>query len=426
MRVPPRQSGTGASTRCQRHVGVAVAQAARDVREPRAEDQHVHRDASAASGRGRSAGACARSDPSSPRCRAARRAAAARVRGRVNAGASASRLARHAQHRRAQVDPAARGARSMAAPAHRRAAAAASGRRGAAPARTRRRVIVAKSARCSRSRRENVKRGSNCSSSLGPWSPASAALAGAARRSARRAGRARRAALRRAALTFGSISSIIFSSSFGSRQNASNAASKSGCCSWRSIITAASAACTSSRRSTPTRSSACDRSEHPVGTHRQAGAAQHAREVHHVFGESRPHRARPARCAATGVVIRSRRRAALQQPVVSPLCSSRDVVLVLEQHAQRVVHGRRIERDAFSATSALVQSIVSAMPGALNRSSVRMRCTKSTTCASQPLRGVRRLAAARSPARARRRDSRPSGRGSGASAHRGSRACGSR
>ena len=37
-------------------------------------------------------------------------------------------------------------------------------------------------------------------------------------------------------------------------------------------------------------------------------------------------------------------------------------------------------RTALSATSALVQSIVSATPGALNRSSVRMRCTNSTTC----------------------------------------------
>ena len=44
----------------------------------------------------------------------------------------------------------------------------------------------------------------------------------------------------------------VCSSSFGSRQKASNAASNSACCSWRSSITALSAACTSSRRSSPT------------------------------------------------------------------------------------------------------------------------------------------------------------------------------
>ena len=79
-----------------------------------------------------------------------------------------------------------------------------------------------------------------------------------------------------------------------------------------------------------------------------------------------------------------------------------------------------------AAISACAQSIVSATPGSLEQVISRSFWTKRDHLARQPLAGARHLGAARSRARARRRDSRPSDRGSAASARRGSRACGSR
>ena len=80
---------------------------------------------------------------------------------------------------------------------------------------------------------------------------------------------------------------------------------------------------------------------------------------------------------------------------------------------------------ASSATRHFAQSIVSATPGFLNRSSSRSRCTKATT--SRESASAASGACARgSRARARSRDSRPSGRGSAASARRAPRGCGSR
>ena len=120
----------------QRDVGVAKPQAARDVGQPRAEGQRVHLEVAP-----RQAVHVVQQQPRIAVHRAGdveqhdeRRHLGARPR---EGRRQRVRLARHAQHRRAQVELAARGAVSMAAPAHRLAPAAAPLRRGSWPARTR-------------------------------------------------------------------------------------------------------------------------------------------------------------------------------------------------------------------------------------------------------------------------------------------------
>ena len=188
---------------------------------------------------------------------------------------------------------------------------------------------------------------------------------------------------------------ISCSSSFGSRQKASKAASKTACCSWRSSITADERGVHVVAPIEADRLDRGDRREHAVGADRQAGRAQHAREVDDVVGDQ----ARPAPRRSLRLDASSRMRLGAQ--LVEQPCACRrlshagDVVLVLEQHAERVVHRCRVEATSrSSATSALVQSMVSATPGALKRSSVRMRCTNSTTWRRQPL-GRRRAPCSR-------------------------------
>ena len=69
---------------------------------------------------------------------------------------------------------------------------------------------------------------------------------------------------------------------------------------------------------------------------------------------------------------------------------------------------------ASSATSALVQSMVSATPGSLNRSILRSRCTKATISRDERVPPRPAPCGAGSRVRARRPDSRPSDTGSGA------------
>ena len=75
-------------------------------------------------------------------------------------------------------------------------------------------------------------------------------------------------------------------------------------------------------------------------------------------------------------------------------CRLRDVVLVFEQHAQRVVDRLAASAPARrAAISAVAQSIVSATPGSLNRSILRSFCTKPTTWRDRCSLRARRLAA---------------------------------
>ena len=59
---------------------------------------------------------------------------------------------------------------------------------------------------------------------------------------------------------------------------------------------------------------------------------------------------------------------------------ARDVVLILQQRAERVGHDLRRQRLASSSRSAVAQSSVSATPGGLNRSCSRSACTNATIC----------------------------------------------
>ena len=107
-------------------------------------------------------------------------------------------------------------------------------------------------------------------------------------------------------------------------------------------MTAESAAWTSSRRPRPTRLDRLERREHAVGADRHAGVAQDAREVDDVVGEHRP-----ARAAALARAVRLQLGEQLGDVAALHLG---DVVAVLEQHAERVVHvvGReadRVQRD---------------------------------------------------------------------------------
>ena len=96
-------------------------------------------------------------------------------------------------------------------------------------------------------------------------------------------------------------------------------------------------------RASPTRATLTrrERIEHRAGTDRNAGGAQRAREVEDVFGE-----------AASGCSAMHAHSAARSSDFTSSSSSltlaavePRDVVLVLQQHAERVRHRRRIERD---------------------------------------------------------------------------------
>src|SRR5436190_2245880 len=195
-------------------------------------------------------------------------------------------------------------------------------------------VIDSKSAPCSRSRSENAKLVSNSLCSSGFFSGAAASASGfGASASARRLERGLLARSPRP-LIFGSSSAIIRSSSFGSRQNAAKASSKSACCSWRSIITAESAAWTSSRRARPTASIASSAASTRSGpTPRPAWRRTRAKWT--------------TLSASIGRRGAARRRLQLGEQLgdVAALHLG-DVVAVLQEHAERVadVVGREAER----------------------------------------------------------------------------------
>ena len=113
----------------------------------------------------------------------------------------------------------------------------------------------------------------------------------------------------------------------------SNACSNSACCSCRSSITAASAAEVVSLRDRPLPPPRSPRS--PAGPTGSAGAAQHAHEVEDVLGETAPARGGiAAACRSQPDASADARRRRASSPL--PATSRRDVVLILEQHAERV------------------------------------------------------------------------------------------
>ncbi len=137
------------------------------------------------------------------------------------------------------------------------------------------------------------------------------------------------------------------SSSCGLRQNRSNAWSNSDCCSCRSISTDASAARKSSRLSMPTASTASSAAITFAGPDRQPGGAQHAREMQDVVGKLlAPEQAARAGARHAGNRDRILRVRFGDQPRRDLGRDRADVVLVLEQRAQRVGDRLGIERDA--------------------------------------------------------------------------------
>ena len=255
------------------------------------------------------------------------------------------RLARHALQRGAQVERgrARRGARGGA----RRTGCTGSGSCSASflASSNSAVVMVSKSACCSRSRSEKVKRGVELQLFLGAsgW-PGSAArgACGAASASARRLARGG-ALLVAAAADLGQQQVHHLLQQFGSRQKASKAASNSALLLVRGRASRrASAACTSSRRSRPDHLAPPPARPARGRARRHAGAAQHAREVDDVLGQMHG-RGAAGSSSARGAQLRPAACA------VSPPCMRGDVVLVLEQHAQRVAArwpGRAASRPA--------------------------------------------------------------------------------
>ena len=343
MRVPPFQSCTCASASAQRHVGVAVRrQRVMLVRRvpkvqrvdlqvaPRQAVHVVQQQARVAA-------------PSSPRCRAARPASAARCAARVKRRQQRVRLARHALQRRAQVERCrARRARGGAGAPARTGSGSCSASFFASSNSAA--VMVSKSACCRRSRSEKVKRRveRRALPARSRW-PGSAAPAAAARRARRPARFARGGTgFSPRPLILGSSRTISCSSSLGSRQKASKAASNSACCSWRSSITARERGVHVVAPVQADRLDGGHRGEHAVRADRQAGRAQHAREVDDVLGDARRSAAAPAAARAPAA---AGARSSSSSFAVSPPCMLDDVVLVLQQHAERVLHRRRVEPD---------------------------------------------------------------------------------
>ena len=202
---------------------------------------------------------------------------------------------------------------------------------------------------------------------------------------------ARRCARRSSAAAAASSARV----SFGSRQNSAKRLVEDRALLARATSsTADSVQYQSSRRSRPAISSARSAVEHAVGPDAAARRARSTRAKCMTFSAS----SRPREPdASTRGSISGRGRGALRLGHEAPglvAGDARDVVLVLEQHAQRVVDGLRVERDACRARPArCVQSMVSATPGSLNRSTRAQPLHEGDDLARQPLGAPRRLAA---------------------------------
>ena len=286
-------------------------------------------------------------------------------RARESAAARRRRRAGHAAQRRAQVDrvPRARGpraARAALAAAAARAARASPAPRASSSARHRREVLLLQHfARRERERRVELDLVLVVRRRVGVASAAASPARGA--RAARAAFGVRPRPSRAAAAPPSSARAAR-----GLRQNRSNACSNSAQCSCRDTSTAASA----SRKSVAVRDAhrldRRQRVEHLGGTDRQPGGAQHAHEVQHVLGEACRAAAPPiARGIAPRFTGECPRLHLGDEPRRDVGRERADVVLVLEQHAERVGDRLRIERDAVERQQRLAPS----------RSSRRRRAT---------------------------------------------------
>ncbi|CAD5374266.1 hypothetical protein RA210_U50218 [Rubrivivax sp. A210] len=189
-------------------------------------------------------------------------------------------------------------------------------------------VICSKSARCRRSRAVKPVPAS-CTGGSGAAGAAGGALASVPACTTARASARRREGDTSVALT-GAEASAAWP---GARQKASKAASKTACCSRWSSITAASAACTSSRRSRPTASTAARAVSTRSGPACRPAACRR-REKRVMWAASRMRGTSARGGVSTQFGQQARDFAAFD---------AGDVVLVLEQHAQAVVYGRRLQ-----------------------------------------------------------------------------------
>ena len=282
-------------------------------------------------------------------------------------------------------------------------------------------VIVAKSLRLQDLARREGERGVERRSRRRPVPPFDAG--GGSIACARRAGSSGAGSRSppRADARVGSSAAIIFSRSCGLRQKRSNACSKSG-----EVLVPRDehrgerlAEVVAVRK--PDRFDRRERVDHLRRTDRQPGARS-TRTKCRTFSARRPFGAKAIAPGSCAVAIPARIVTAGCPPVCDLGDDPRrdlgleraDVVLVLEQHAQRVGHRLRIERDAVERDQRL---------GPVERLGDARRLEQVHR--AQPLRERDDLArerfgapagtcGARSRARAARRDSRPSGRGSGA------------
>ena len=185
------------------------------------------------------------------------------------------------------------------------------------------------------------------------------------------------------------------------RNHASNARSKA-----RAPPGARRASCAASSRRRPgavrsTRSRPSQRVGQRPGADLQPGLAQHAAEGDDVPGEG----------VATGLAAAARPRLA-EQLGHGVVADGVEVLVVLEHRAE-VCSTTSASSSSRRAPSAWAQSIVSATPGALARSSSRSPATNAAASAASAL-GTRDPQARRSRPRARAADARSSGTGSGA------------
>ena len=216
--------------------------------------------------------------------------------------------------------------------------------------------------------------------------------------------------------TRGSSAATIFSSSFGLRQKRSNACSNSD-----ELLVPRH----QHRRQRfakvglvghADRLDRGDRVDHLGRPHRQSGRAQHAHEVQHVVGQIAPrqqHRGTGASSSADQSVTALRLHLG-DDPCGDLLRDGADVVLVLEQHAERVGDRLRVERDAVERHQRFrpVERLGDARR--LEEVHRAQPLRERDDLARQRLRRARDTCGAGSRARAARPDSRPSGRGSGA------------
>ena len=285
MRVPPDQSSTALHHLRHRDIGVAALQQARGARQPRAERRSSRRAPRHGRAHARSAAACASSGSSSPRCRPAPPSAPAAG----AAGASASRRARRRGAPSSAAWRASRRGRRAATP-RRAASAAARTPSAAAPARAARRATRrrswCRSRPCAAPRgRSRVNAASNCIALVGLGlrriGPGFGNSASPSRRFSRCSGGS--ACLRphlgqqhraHAALEIG----------VAPEQTRTPGRTES-LCSMRSSRQVLSTAWKSRSLSKPADASACSASCTRSVPTAHARNAQHAREVHDVFGQ---------------------------------------------------------------------------------------------------------------------------------------------